>query len=145
MRLKRDITCRLTAIKRVSGWISGEMILLSFLLNNSGPYLLSVRMCSVYYHTHLQTHSTHCLCHTISLSLPLSLALPLTLTLILSLTHTPHHELTLSEIISMLHSHSFSLPIPFSLSGLHEIGTHVVRPFFLPPRVKLLDTLQGKY
>ena len=30
-------------------------------------------------------------------------------------------------------------------TGLHEIGTHVVRPFFLPPRVKLLDTLQGTY
>mmetsp|Transcript_1065 Transcript_1065/g.1187 ORF Transcript_1065/g.1187 Transcript_1065/m.1187 type:complete len:888 (-) Transcript_1065:21-2684(-) len=27
--------------------------------------------------------------------------------------------------------------------GLHEIGTHVVRPFFLPPRVKLLETLQA--
>ena len=33
--------------------------------------------------------------------------------------------------------------MPWS-SGLHEIGTHVVRPFFLPPRVKLLDTLQGE-
>jgi hypothetical protein len=38
---------------------------------------------------------------------------------------------------------SFSLPLSHSISGLHEIGTHVVRPFFLPPRVKLLDTLQG--
>jgi hypothetical protein len=40
-------------------------------------------------------------------------------------------------------SHFFMFYFIFDYIGLHEIGTHVVRPFFLPPRVKLLDTLQG--
>ena len=46
---------------------------------------------------------------------------------------------------SFLLSEFLTLHIPYITTGLHEIGTHVVRPFFLPPRVKLLDTLQGPY